>query len=91
MKYALRYTSRFKKSLKRCVKRGLDLQNLREVINLLQEGGELSNKHHPPRLSGMYSQAWECHIQPDWLLIWTKDEEELVLLLLDTGSHSDIF
>lgn len=58
---------------------------------MLVEKGALPSKYHPHRLVGTYAGAWECHIQPNWLLIWQQDNATLTLLLLDTGTHSDIF
>ncbi|MDD6553918.1 MAG: type II toxin-antitoxin system YafQ family toxin [Prevotellaceae bacterium] len=55
------------------------------------ETGKLPAKYHPHILKGIYHDIWECHLEPDWLLLWKQDEEELVLLLVDTGSHSDLF
>ena len=66
--YRIIYTGQFKKSLKRCVRRGLNIQAFMEVINILQQQGELPEKYHPHKLQGKYRGFWECHIEPDWLL-----------------------
>ena len=89
--YELIYTGQFKKSLKKCAKRGLNIQALVEVLNILQEKGELPPKYRPHKLSNNYSGCWECHIQPNWLLIWDQDDKQLRLILIDTGTHSDLF
>ena len=89
--YELIYTGQFKKSLKKCAKRGLNIQALVEVLNILQEKGELPPKYRPHKLSSKYSGCWECHIQPNWLLIWDQDDKQLRLILIDTGTHSDLF
>lgn len=89
--YSIEYSNRFKKSLKRCFKRGLDINKLRNVIKLLEQGRELPAKYRAHKLSGQYANAWECHIEPNWLLLWEQDDTRLILLLVDTGSHSDIF
>ncbi|MCI6428966.1 MAG: type II toxin-antitoxin system YafQ family toxin [Rikenellaceae bacterium] len=91
MKYEISYTNRFKQSLKKCVKRGLDIECLKNVINILQETGSLPSKYKPHKLKGNYSGCWECHIQPDWLLIWQQNDTELRLIFIDTGTHSDVF
>ena len=89
--YIIVYTNQFKKSVKRCRKRGLNLTLLENVINSLELNGQLPLSCRPHKLSGKYSNCWECHIQSDWLLIWEQDEQQLILLLLDTGSHADLF
>jgi mRNA interferase YafQ len=89
--YQLTTTNRFNRSLKLCKKRGYDLKLLQNVIDLLQETGNLPVKYKPHKLTGNFKDCWECHIQPDWLLIWKQDNNELILLLLDTGTHSDLF
>lgn len=91
MPYTLTYTGQFKKDLKRCKKRGLNLELLYRVITLLQENGSLPAEYKPHILSGQFSECWECHIKPDWLLVWKQNDEELTLMLLNTGTHSDIF
>lgn len=58
---------------------------------LLEQDGKLPNKYKPHKLSGNFSECWECHIKPDWLLIWQQFDDELILLLLNTGTHSDLF
>ena len=68
MKYTLRYTGEFKRSLKRCLKRGYDEQLLTDVLNILAAEGRLPEKYHPHILHGQYEGYWECHITPDWLL-----------------------
>lgn len=89
--YSIEYTGRFKRSLKLCKKRGLPLELLHKAISLLAENGKLPQTYKPHLLSGKYSDVWECHIKPDWLLLWKQDDERLILLLADTGTHSDIF
>ncbi len=91
MKYTIFTTKRFDKALKRCAKRGYPTEKLRIVINLLCENGFLPSQYKPHLLHGNHSKEWECHIQPDWLLIWEQDDEKLTLLMLSTGTHSDLF
>lgn len=89
--YAITYTNRYHKSVKLCKKRGYDLSLLEEVISLLEKSGKLPGRYKPHKLSGKYEECWECHIQSDWLLVWMQNDKELILLFLDTGTHSDLF
>lgn len=89
--YSIDYTKRFNKDLKRCMKRGLDLQLIYEAIALLRATGTLPMKYHPHKLSGDKNGQWECHIQPDWLMTWEQNDTQLTLLFLQTGTHSDLF
>lgn len=91
MSYTIQLTGRFKKQYNLCVKRGLDETKFETVLNILSETGSLPQEYHPHKLSNNYDGAWECHIQPDWLLIWKQNDTELILLLVATGSHSDLF
>lgn len=77
--------------LELCQKRGYDMNLFEQVSNLLETTGSLPSQYHPHRLSGKYAGLWECHIQGDWLLIWSQDDTELILLFTDTGTHSDLF
>ena len=89
--YKIKYSGQFKKSLKLCKKRGLDMSLIHEALTLLACNGWLPAKYKPHVLSGKYSGIWECHIEPDWLLLWKQDNDSLTLMLVDTGTHSDIF
>ena len=91
MVYELLKTSRFKAGVKLARKRGLNLSLLEDVIEKLRLDQPLEAKHHNHELSGKFKGVWECHIQPDWLLLYLKDNGVLVLTLVDTGTHSDIF
>ena len=91
MKYRIERTNNFKKAFKRCLKRGLDVEAFQTVIEILSATGTLPKEYRPHRLNSKFHYAWECHIQPDWLLVWEQDDDKLVLLLIDTGTHSDIF
>lgn len=85
----VRYATKFKKDLKLCQKRGLDISLFNEAVNVLRIPAPLSPKNKEHNLSGNYSGYKECHLQPDWLLIYQQTETEL--LLYRTGSHSDLF
>jgi mRNA interferase YafQ len=89
--YKIYFTNKFKKDYKTVIKRKYDLQLLREVTQLLSHTGELPKQYYPHKLSGVYSDYWECHIKPDWLLIWTIDHDNLEIWLTRTGTHSDLF
>ncbi|MBQ9637779.1 MAG: type II toxin-antitoxin system YafQ family toxin [Prevotella sp.] len=89
--YEVIYTGQFKKSLKLCVRRGLDVNVFKTVLDILQEQGQLPAEYRPHKLTGKYVGCWECHMQPDWLLIWQQDDRQLRLILVDTGTHSDLF
>jgi mRNA interferase YafQ len=68
------------------------MDELRKVMSLLIETGTLPYNYHPHKLKGKGGNVtWECHIQPDWLLVWEQHDEELIMLMLDTGTHSDLF
>ena len=64
---------------------------LKNVMSLLAQSGNLPDKYKPHKLSGKYSGCWECHIKPDWLLVWEQNDTVLTLLFLYTGTHSDLF
>lgn len=89
--YKVVATNRFKKDFKKSLKRGLKEDLLKEVVLLLGNKGKLPSKYKPHKLSGNYVGTWECHIQPDWLLIWEQNEEIKLISLIRTGTHSDLF
>ena len=89
--YRIGYTTRFKKDFKRCMKRGLDVSITEKAIEILQVNGNLPVIYKPHKLSGNYADCWECHLQPDWLMVWKQNDTELILLFLNTGTHSDLF
>ena len=90
-KYNLVLTSLFKKDLKTVKKRGYDIQLLNDVVDTLAMGLPLDEKYKDHKLIGNYQGCRECHITPDWLLIYEISEEELILYLTRTGTHSDLF
>ena len=91
MKYRIRPTARFQKDLKRVLKRGYDLSLLTVILKKLADGETLPEKNRDHSLSGDYSGCRECHIAPDWLLIYEIADDELILYLTRTGTHSDLF
>lgn len=90
-KYGIVQTGRFKKDLKLARKRGYDLSLLGVVVDMLAAGNELPEKYRDHSLSGNFAGCRECHITPDWLLIYEIADEELILYLTRTGTHSDLF
>ena len=91
MKYEIKFTTQFKKDLKLAKKQNKDLDKLFEVINTLAEGGILDTKYRDYELSGNYKGTRECHIEPDWLLVYEIKNDVLVLMLYRVGSHSELF
>ncbi len=85
----VRYSTRFKKDFKACVKRGNQMVLLQQVIDTLRIPAPLPIKNRDHNLSGKYAEYRECHIEPDWLLIYKQTDTEL--LLDRTGTHSDLF
>ena len=91
MKYDLVLTGKFKKGLKLAKKRGLNIELLEEVVDKLQNGISLEAKYRDHELQGKFKGFRECHIQPDWLLMYLIEDDVLTLTLVDTGTHSDMF
>lgn len=91
MKYEVKFTSRFKKDYRLAQKRGLNIPALDKVIEMLAEGQMLPVEYYDHALIGEYRGCRECHIAPDWLLIYKLFENVLVLELSRTGTHGDLF
>lgn len=91
MSYIVKPTTRFQKDLRLMQRRGYDMSLIADVIKLLAEGETLPDRYHDHQLTGSYKECRECHITPDWLLIYEIDEDTLYLYLTRTGSHSDLF
>ena len=93
--YNVYKTNTFKKNVKLCYKRNLDLDLLETVIVKLAKKENLPDNNFPHPLKGykkkQYEEVMECHIQPDWLLVWTQNDTDLILILTNTGTHSDLF
>ena len=84
-------SNRFLKDLRLAKKRNLDLTILDDVVMKLANQEKLEDKYHDHALSGEYKDFRECHVKPDWLLVYAIDDEELELFLFRTGTHSDLF
>lgn len=91
MKYEIKFTSQFKKDIKAAKKQGKDTGKLFAVIEKLACGEPLEQKYRDHDLSGNYKGCRECHIEPDWLLIYEITDSVLVLMLYRLGSHSELF
>lgn len=90
-KYTVKPTTQFKKDYKRAMKRGLKIELLEKIVELLAMGEALPEKNRDHELSGNWDGHRECHIQPDWLLVYRIEDNVLVLTLTRTGTHSDLF
>lgn len=89
--YDLEYSGQFKKDLKLMNKRGVNLNDLRKVLDYLIIEGQVPISYKPHILSGKYKGVWACHINPDWLLIYDINNSIKLVRLVRTGSHSDLF
>ena len=90
-KYIVKLTTQFKKDFKLAMKRSMKIELLEEVIAMLAMGETLPDKHKDHALTGNWVGHRECHILPEWLLIYRIEDEVLVLTLARTGTHSDLF
>jgi len=89
--YSLSYTRQFNKDIKLAAKRGYNITLLETVISKLVNAGKLDAIYLPHKLKGNYSDCLECHIKPDWLLIWKQDNKAKEIILIRTGTHADLF
>ncbi len=89
--YQVKFTTAYKRSYKRMKKRGVDLSLLDQVVDILRKGKTLDAKYRDHALGGNFQGFRECHIKPDWLLVYLLEDNILTLTLVDTGSHSDVF
>ena len=92
-KYQIKYTNIFKKNYKKIKKQGKDVEKLKTVVMKLADGLELEEKYknHILTNSKNYNNCGECHIEPDWLLVYQYIDDQLILVLVSTGSHSELF
>ena len=91
MTYRVKFTNAYKKGYKRAKKRGLNLQLIDDVVDELRQGHKLDAKYRDHALHGNWEGFRECHIHPDWLLIYLIEEDILTLTLAETGTHAAIF
>lgn len=92
-KYEVKYSNVFKKSLKKAIKQGKDINKLLDIVEKLANKENLESKYRNHNLINdkYYKNCGECHIEPDWLLVYQYHDDELILLLVNTRGHSNIF
>ena len=92
-KYGIKFTSNFKKNYKKMIKQGKDKTKLKEIITKLANNEILEEKYRNHKLVNdkYYKDCYECHIEPNWLLIYKFYNDNLLLILIDTGTHSELF
>jgi len=89
--YSLIWTGRFKKDYKKCLRRGYDEEKIIMIFRHLIENGIVPENYKHHKLIGNYAGCLECHIKPNWLLIWQQDDENKEISLERTGTHADLF
>jgi mRNA interferase YafQ len=89
--YSINTSNKFEKDFVKCVKRNYNLDLLNEALEVLEVSGRLPKKYKSHLLSGNLKGYWECHLKPDWLLLWRQNDETRVIELARTGTHSDLF
>ena len=91
MKRKLKESGQYRRDVKRAIKRGMNMKLLDEVVELLREDKTLPRKYNDHALQGNWIGFRECHIAPDWLLVYRYEQDVLILVLQRTGTHSDLF
>ncbi len=91
MKYDVKFTGQFKRDLKLAKKQGKDIHKLFDVISKIAEGRKLDEKYRDHNLYGDYAGCRECHVEPNWLLIYEVLDDVLVLMVYRVGTHSELF
>lgn len=91
MLYNIITSKRYDKDVSLAKKRGLDIKELLDIVDKLQKGEKLPPKNKDHKLEGDFKGTRECHINPDWLLIYSKDDTICLLSLIRTGTHSDLY
>ena len=89
--YTIKTSGTFEKDFIRCVKRNYHLKLFEDVIAQLETNGRLPAKYKPHKLTGQYKGFWECHVKPDWLVIWRQNNKTRIIELVRAGTHSDLF
>jgi mRNA interferase YafQ len=89
--YKISISNKFEKDFVKCARRKYDLELLGKVLEILESSGSLPKSYKSHILSGNYKVYWECHIKPDWLLLWKQDDVTKNIELVRTGTHSDLF
>jgi mRNA interferase YafQ len=91
MIFKISFGTKFKRDFKIIKRRGYPIELLIEVFELLEKNGTLPGKYFPHKLTGNYADCWECHIKPDWLLVWECNEKLKEIRFVRTGTHADLF
>lgn len=91
MAYQLKITATFKRNAKQCKKKGFPMDELWDTVRILIEQGALPDSYSPHMLHDEYEGCMECHILPDWLLVWRQDERRKIVCLTNIGTHADLF
>ena len=89
--YKIQFTAKMKRDVKRMEKRGKNISKLTSVLSVLASGNSLPINHRDHQLSGYMSDFRECHIEPDWLLVYRIEKDVLILTAIETGTHADLF
>ncbi len=89
--YQIHFTSKMKRDVKRMKKRGKDITKLTSVLSIIASGNSLPQSAHDHQLSGNMADFRECHIEPDWLLVYRIEDDFLILTATETGTHADLF
>ena len=89
--YKIRSSNKFEKDVIKAIKQNLDIEKLEKAVQILEETGILPKEYKPHPLKGNYVEHWECHIEPDWSLIWLPLKKEKEIILTRTGTHSELF
>lgn len=89
--YSIETTKKFEKDVEIAKKRNFNMNLLKNIIEMLEANGNVPKQYKPHKLKGNFDDLWECHIKPDWLLIWDKKEKIKLISLIRTGTHSDLF
>ena len=89
--YQILFTNQMKRDVKRIKERGNNISKLVDVLDLLSTGKPLESKYRDHQLSGNMSDFIECHIEPDWLLVYRIEDDRLIIIATETGTHSDLF
>ena len=90
--YEIYFTNEFKRQLKRMMKRGKNAEVMNKAIEILGNTGTLPNiPYRTHKLTGNFNNHWEAHLEPDWLLIWKRENNKVIIVLTNTGTHADLF
>jgi len=89
--FRIKVTRKFEKDIILCFRRNYEMENLTKILNQLETNGVVNAQHKPHKLKGNYKGYWECHIKPDWLLIWKTTPKINEITLVRCGTHSDLF